>query len=216
MDQQRPSSTSDASYSAPRTLHHPAGSFNDLSSFQFCADLCFNAGYPLAGVEYGKECYCGYGILYGYGSSEACNMPCAGNSANTCGGPDAIQIYSTGAGPYTVGPGSILQSYKGWSFTQCWEDDLWRFNGPRILPHVPANDPPAESMTVGECIDACAASHYTSAGLEWGQECWCGNVTYPPGESVPGFECPMACNGDATELCGGSDRILIYTNLPGV
>ncbi|KDR70175.1 hypothetical protein GALMADRAFT_144853 [Galerina marginata CBS 339.88] len=139
-------------------------------------------------------------------------MPCPGNTSNTCGGPDAMQIYSTGAGPYTVGPASFILQYNGWRVTECWEDN-WRFGGGRILPHIPKNDPPSQSMTVEKCIDACGAATYTSAGVEWGQECWCGNVTYAPGESVPSSECAMACNGNAAENCGGSDRILIYTSL---
>jgi len=199
--------------SAPRILRHGAGSNPAITSFASCGDTCFQAGYSLAGVEYGDECYCGNAILYDYGSSEQCNMPCPGNPSNTCGGPDAMQVYSTGAGPYTTPPTSFLLTYNGWQITECWEDENWHFGGARTLPHIPHNDPPAPSMTVEKCIDACAASTYTSAGLEYGQECWCGNVTYPVGESVPSFECNMPCNGNAAENCGGSDRILIYTNL---
>ena len=55
-------------------------------------------------------------------------------------------------------------------------------------------------MTVQKCIDGCAASGYTSAGVEYGSECYCGNVSYQPGQSAAQNECSMACLGDASEL----------------
>ncbi|KAF8912082.1 WSC domain-containing protein [Gymnopilus junonius] len=196
----------------PRVLREGQTSNPDAESFEYCGNICFNAGFALAGVEFGHECYCGNAILYDYGLSESCTTPCPGDASNTCGGSGAIQIYSTGAGQYTTPPTSFVMEYNGWQVTECWEDNA-AFGGSRILPHVPANYPPAVSMTVEKCIDACAASTYTSAGLEYGQECWCGNVTYPPGESVPAIECNMACNGNAGEFCGSSNLIIIYTDL---
>ncbi|PPR01095.1 hypothetical protein CVT26_016001 [Gymnopilus dilepis] len=196
----------------PRVLREEQTSNLDAESFEYCGNICYDAGFALAGVEYGHECFCGNAILYDYGTSEGCTTPCPGDESNTCGGSLAIQIYSTGAGSYTTPPTSFLLEYNGWEITECWEDNAGA-GGSRILPDVPANAPPAVSMTVEGCIDACAAEGYTSAGLEYGQECWCGNVTYPPGESVPSSECNMPCNGNAGEFCGSSALIIIYTSL---
>lgn len=55
-------------------------------------------------------------------------------------------------------------------------------------------------MTVQKCIDACAAAGYSSAGVEFGRECYCGNVNYPPGQSESMSECDMPCLGDASQL----------------
>ncbi|PPQ91411.1 hypothetical protein CVT25_014299, partial [Psilocybe cyanescens] len=199
----------------PRVLRHGAGSNPTATSYAGCADTCYQAGYALAGVENGHECYCGNAFLYDYGTSTGCTTPCPGDASNTCGGPGAMQIYSTGAGPYTTGPASFLLTYNGWNITECWEDN----NGGRTLPHTPHNNPPSASMTVEKCIDACAADGYTSAGLEWGQECshiivGCASRDYPIGESTVSFECAMPCNGNAAEYCGASNRILVYTSLP--
>ncbi|KAH9484458.1 WSC domain-containing protein [Psilocybe cubensis] len=150
---------------SPRILRHGAGSNLAETSFASCADTCFQAGYALAGVENGHECYCGNAFLYDYGTSTGCTSPCPGDASNTCGGPGAMQVYSTGAGPYTTGPASFVLTYNGWNVTECWEDGV----GGRTLPHTPTNNPPSASMTVEKCIDACAADGYTSAGLEWGQ-----------------------------------------------
>jgi hypothetical protein len=64
---------------------------------------------------------CGNSILYNYGTSNACGMPCSGNSHETCGGPNAIDIYQIQGLPYTVGPASTVKSYNGWKVTVCWE-----------------------------------------------------------------------------------------------
>ncbi|KAG8793431.1 hypothetical protein FRC17_008451, partial [Serendipita sp. 399] len=80
----------------------------------------------------------------------------------------------------------------------------------RILKQGPATPIPADSMTVQKCIDGCAAAGFSSAGVEFGKECFCDNVTYPPGQSEQMNECNKPCTGDGSRICGGSDRVLIY------
>jgi len=82
--------------------------------------------------------------------------------------PSAVNVYRNGDATYTVGPASLVSSYNGWIVTQCWQDDIWPFGLPRLLPHHPTVPIPAEEMTVEKCINGCSASHYTSTGLEWG------------------------------------------------
>lgn len=100
----------------------------------------------------------------------------------------------------------------------------------RTLPHQPLTPIPYQQMTVEGCLDACGASGYTSAGLEYGQyvsisavridllltvldrECWCANIaSWPPSESTVDGECAMPCLGNATEYCGGSNTLLLYS-----
>jgi hypothetical protein len=84
-------------------------------------------------------------------------------------------------------------------------------------------------MTVQKCIDGCDAAGFSSAGVEYGRECWCGDVTFPPDMSADISECNMPCLGDASQyvpnsyifdyslkyldyrICGGRSRILVYT-----
>lgn len=46
-------------------------------------------------IEFGQECYCG--VVLGNGTtplaSTSCNMPCKGDSTETCGGRNALNIY---------------------------------------------------------------------------------------------------------------------------
>jgi len=55
----------------------------------------------------------------------------------------------------------IMTDFDGWSWI--------RFGGRRLLPNWPTVPILAEEMTVERCIDGCSSSHYTSAGLEYGQ-----------------------------------------------
>jgi hypothetical protein len=54
-------------------------------------------------------------------------------------------------------------------------------------------------MTVQKCIDACAADGFSSAGVEFGKECHCGNISFPAGSSAELDECNMPCLGDASQ-----------------
>ncbi len=73
------------------------------NSTETCVSACKAAGYKYAGTQYSSECYCGntYG---GQGTSANCNMACSGNGSQTCGGPWANSVSSTGSG--TTGGGT--------------------------------------------------------------------------------------------------------------
>ncbi|KKA29005.1 hypothetical protein TD95_004681 [Thielaviopsis punctulata] len=65
------------------------------------------------------------------------------------------------------------------------------------------------SMVAQLCAAACAKSKYF--GLEYGDECWCGNtIAYNAPLAPSASECSMPCSGDANATCGGSQRIQIY------
>ncbi|KAG8805415.1 hypothetical protein FRC17_005529, partial [Serendipita sp. 399] len=193
-----------------RALSQEMGSHEDLTPAS-CQILCENAGFHLAGVEFGRECWCGNTIMYdNHPQSGICTKPCAGDSSKMCGGPNAINIYVKDNYQYTVGPASVLESYNGYSKTQCWQD----LTSNRILKQSPVAPIDGDEMTVQKCIDGCAAAGFSSAGVEFGRECFCDNVTFPPRQSEDMSECNKPCTGDASEICGGPDRILIYYNDP--
>ena len=74
----------------------------DLSGFvmnkpnmttELCAATCRDRGFAYAGTQYSSWCFCGnsYGKS---GTAENCNMKCAGNTNQICGGPWANSVYS--------------------------------------------------------------------------------------------------------------------------
>ncbi|KAF2267440.1 WSC-domain-containing protein [Lojkania enalia] len=60
-----------------------------------CLNACGAKGYPFAGLEFGRECYCG--VVLGNGTlateESKCSTPCTGNSTQMCGGPDHLNLY---------------------------------------------------------------------------------------------------------------------------
>ncbi|TFL02772.1 WSC domain-containing protein [Pterulicium gracile] len=171
-----------------------------------CHDFCSVYNFHFAGVEYGKECWCGKGISspleFDFSLPSKCNMPCAGSSQETCGGPYLIDIYENPA-PF-AGP-FMSTGANGYIFPQCYVDQV----SDRVLP-VLANDQ-ASPVSVDLCTKACKAKNFPYAGLEYGGECFCGNTKPSPSLKRHYTECAkMACDGNKNEYCGGADRILVY------
>lgn len=59
-----------------------------------CLSLCEDKGYKFAGVEYGKQCYCGATLSTAVTwAKDLCTLPCGGDSKDTCGGFWAMEVY---------------------------------------------------------------------------------------------------------------------------
>lgn len=79
-----------------RTLGTNMSPSDEIVTVISCTQLCGNAGYEYAGVEYGRECYCGNSILApGSPASSGCNMACTGDRSELCGGPNRLNLYQT-------------------------------------------------------------------------------------------------------------------------
>ncbi|KAL2131096.1 hypothetical protein VTI74DRAFT_5570 [Chaetomium olivicolor] len=66
------------------------------------------------------------------------------------------------------------------------------------------------TMTIAQCETHCTGLGFALWGLEYGGECYCGNALAQG--SFPAFstDCTMPCAGDATAICGGSNRLSLY------
>lgn len=125
-----------------------------------CIEYCDQKGFSYAGVEYGQECYCGYGVSNNQYSidSSRCNMACPGSPSTPCGGPDAINIFTNGhAGP-VENPGVLNYVSLG-----CYSDS----QSARTLDTF---KPSSDGITfVLGCIEVCSGAGYQYAGLEYRQ-----------------------------------------------
>lgn len=67
-------------------------------TIEVCQAACVAQGYMLAGLEFANECYCD-NVLRNGGKlapdgNAGCNMSCAGNNKEICGGPDRLSLYN--------------------------------------------------------------------------------------------------------------------------
>ncbi|KAJ3558449.1 hypothetical protein NM688_g922 [Phlebia brevispora] len=62
------------------------------------------------------------------------------------------------------------------------------------------------------CTSYCASLGYQYAGVEYGDECYCGTGLVSGIENDDSSSCDMRCPGDYMFLCGGSWRMQIYYN----
>ena len=65
-------------------------------------------------------------------------------------------------------------------------------------------------MVPSECNKKCAEKNYSYFGVQFYNECWCGN-TAPKADKLSDMsKCNEKCEGDRTLLCGGSMYINIW------
>ncbi|KAF4612379.1 hypothetical protein D9613_004600 [Agrocybe pediades] len=179
----------------------------------FCANN-FTTPLGFAGVEYSSECFCDFNIqgTATKVNDTQCDFPCAGDSTlNACGGASLISVWeNTGA---NNGSGPVIPQNKGtvgtWSFAGCFQDAVG--SNPRTL--LERLDIPA-GITIETCTARCGSMGYAIAGLEFGEECWCGHTFSIPSANVtaPLGECSRACEADHTEICGAASRLSVYLN----
>lgn len=159
-----------------------------IMTHQVCEIACERAGYQISGVEFKSECYCDNSIN-GAVASSGCDMTCAGNSNQICGGSSRITILTRPQSRY-VG---------------CFSDSATA----RTLVNRYSMANEGTIMTVDLCRNACRTAGYIYSGVEFGQQCFCYNVIQTTGTISTG--CTMACAGNATQICGGSNRASIYS-----
>ncbi|KAJ6258342.1 hypothetical protein Dda_6382 [Drechslerella dactyloides] len=186
-----------------RTLPNKTRTLKDTMTVENCQDYCMSTfNLPLAGLESGKECYCGDRIPSGLqGDQTGCTMACSGDNTETCGGSRRLDVYQNRDWSATI----IQQSVLGWNYIGCWTE-----TSPTRA--ISAFRPPSStSMTTAMCITTCREKGYTFAGLQNGSECYCGSSKSAASQSAPDEQCNFNCPGNVTEFCGAPNRLQVYT-----
>ncbi|KAF2492456.1 WSC-domain-containing protein [Lophium mytilinum] len=175
-------------------------------TIETCQAYCIGKNYPFAGVEYGKECYCGLGLAFGSKVGQTgCTMQCAGNTAETCGGSSRLNVYQY-TNPSYVYP-KLSSKVDVYNLQGCFYDPIT----PRALPSYSYV---STTMTVESCVATCKGKGYVKAAVEYGQECYCGTTLNTKAIPEDIQDCKkMFCAGDQTEFCGAGQRALVYSSV---
>jgi hypothetical protein len=173
-----------------------------------CQASCSKGGYTYAGVgQIGSNtnwnCICGTSISENAGVTPGkCNIPCPGDSTQTCGGNYIFKIYQSGPGttlslPSTPDNSTILGCYN-----------LPQSGG---LPSSTTYTFTSGKMTSGLCISACRQYGSSWAYTKGPDTCACGtDFTPSPGTFIPDQYCTINCNGNASQKCGDWYQAIVY------
>jgi hypothetical protein len=151
-------------------------------TIDLCVTACQAGPYTLAGVEYGRECWCGSFFADGgtIAPSTECNTQCVGNKTEFCGGPEKLSVYNFNN---TLNGTTSTSSAPGPSDTP---------TGPSAIPIVGSyvyygcqteatvgralisNSTSSDSMTLEYCETWCIG--YPLFGTEYGRECKCQHI----------------------------------------
>ncbi|KAI8965802.1 putative glyoxal oxidase [Daldinia sp. FL1419] len=178
---------------------------------QKCAQLCADNDYIISGTEYYTQCFCSDAIYNGGVRGEdtsKCATPCGGNSEVMCGGAGYLSIYSKGTPQVFKEPAPIENVNGTWKYQGCYEDNV---NNKRTL--FWSLRFPDTKMTPEMCLGKCASFGYAAGGMEYGEECYCGDpmdVDASGATLRPEDECNIVCAGNASAICGGGARLSMY------
>ncbi|KAJ2980318.1 hypothetical protein NUW58_g6975 [Xylaria curta] len=168
-----------------------------------CVLFCMDRGYPMAGAENGQACYCGDKVNEKFSTvdNSECSTPCAGDSSEPCGAKDRLSVYVGPAGEPTP-----LRPIDGWAYKGCFSEG----NGGHILVHEASVPGGSAAMTNELCTASCKDAGYSLAGTKNAGDCYCGNEYSNAGAQVRNG-CIQPCNGDASQVCGGANRLSIWS-----
>lgn len=167
-----------------------------------CISFCESKGYSFAGMEYARECFCGYNLRSNSVKKVDgdCNMACAGDASLKCGGPNRLTVFISPVSNQVVT--NLGPVGSGWIYKSCYEDSVYA----RTLS-LQVKIPRGNSVL--DCTTACRAAGYRIAGVEWGNECFCDNtINFNRPSGLEG--CDMVCDGNKLEFCGGAQKLNIY------
>ncbi|KAJ6789799.1 hypothetical protein PWT90_02350 [Aphanocladium album] len=168
-----------------------------------------------------------------------CNMLCNDNATEYCGAGSRLNVYQLGAistsstttttttlvptsstsgsitstttpvttttstsTPTPTGPARKAVVNSVWKAQGCWTEVT---NGPRALSDSTYAD---DKMTLESCATFCR--NYNYFGVEYGRECYCGNVLSSGSQQAAQQDCSFICPGDGSEYCGAGNRLELY------
>ncbi|KAH8155190.1 uncharacterized protein LAJ45_00199 [Morchella importuna] len=192
-----------ANETTPRALN--GASISGTMTHEKCQQFCLERNFPLAGLEYGNECYCGSALQNGSKLNQTnCAMACSGDASLICGGPSRLSVYN-----YTLFVPPIIVPAVGTFISQgCYSEAT---TGRALSGYSFTN---TTGMTVELCVGVCKDRSFKYAGLEYSQECYCGNTLASTSTKIDDSQCNSLCKGNKREYCGAGSKLNVYFDQP--
>lgn len=185
-------------------------------TIEICVAYCAGQGFSIAGTQFGTQCFCDNEIVDGgtQAPESDCSMPCAGDNTEICGNGNRNSVYSNVTGAMTVLQPPFPQTTGlpgSWSYVGCLLDN---FNQQRVFPYMieyPTN------ATADLCLSTCQEFGFPAAGIEYGFQCFCGDMSdvyfaqaQGGGQIEPDSQCTITCPGNRQYVCGDGNRLTFY------
>ncbi|KAL8656949.1 MAG: hypothetical protein Q9226_002407 [Calogaya cf. arnoldii] len=178
--------------------------FDSQMTVEKCAAAC--SKFTLFGVEYGRECFCGNSLNEGSipAPEGQCSFNCPGNPDQKCGAGNRLNVYEklVTEPVTTTEPTPVPTTPSTYKAEGCYTEAT---KGRALTGKTYYDD----AMTTAKCASACASFDFF--GLEYYRECYCGNKLQSGSVAAPSNECNRPCTGDKSEICGGDNRLNLYT-----
>jgi hypothetical protein len=128
-----------------------------------CVNFCNSKNLPLAGVEFGQECYCDVQLRNGATNAtllpdSSCGYDCPGNKYENCGGARTFDLF---VNPALFPAGPTLPA--GWKAAGCQTEAS---SGRALTGYTFAS----ANMTNELCASTCASRNFSIAGTEYARE----------------------------------------------
>lgn len=179
---------------SPQTLANLTYQSN-ANTIDLCTKTCASGNNPIAGLEFGSQCFCGSTL--GYKAQQviesSCQTSCPGNSSQTCGGFNRLSLFSNGRPQLDPTPGTP-ETVGDFTDVSCYTEAT----SGRALSGKGTS---SNKMSLEFCADFCAGYQYF--GTEYGSECYCGNSFGTGAKRTSDGDCSMLCANDPAVLCGG-------------
>lgn len=129
-----------------------------------------------------------------------------GNSSEICGDANRLSIYSNGPPTQLTKP-SVPSAIGSYSYVGCYTEA----SSGRALSSMATS---GSSVDLDSCANFCKG--YTYFGVEYADECYCGNALGAGSTSATETDCSMTCAHNSSEICGAGNRLTLYTLIGGV
>ncbi|KAJ8111688.1 hypothetical protein OPT61_g5771 [Boeremia exigua] len=189
---------------------------DDQMTVASCSSRCVGLGYDVAGMEYHTQCFCDTMLRMGAylaDNDNECNTPCGGDPTQTCGGGDRLSVYSNQTTLKIIKKAAPIQTVGNWTYQGCATDTALDWNKP--IPWKLANE---TGNSPEWCLNRCAQYGYMVGGMEYGSECYCGDLDHmvaSGSQPAPESDCNTPCPGNPEAICGQGNRLTWYKYTEG-